>query len=249
MIPDQQLEAFLLKRMQAKTYWQVVSARQQEDLHLPRVVVSVSATQDPVLAQAAVFPCAVSVQIIADAREAADISAVSAIVETELFQAAVPYSVSTQRQVVLATGNLVVSGTGVPAADGVYEPDGESGGKARFTLEGGTTDEDSFSWDDLISGFWKLFNNSTFVIGSTEDVATPDLVEGDWLDGTTSEPVPAASVTPETETQTITETSETTGDENIAIFGTTLGDSSQQQADDRIEKTVSATIYARLKGI
>jgi len=60
---------------------QVVAMHDQAELILPRAVVVTSCNDDATLAQAAIFPCAVSVEVIAEARQDADIRTVSHEIE------------------------------------------------------------------------------------------------------------------------------------------------------------------------
>lgn len=79
---------------------------------------------------------------------------------------------------------MVVEGAGTAAANGTYLRDGDSGGKPRYTLVGGTTNEDSIVGGN--SG-WVIFNDETLSYNTGESVATPDLVVS-WTG--TNPPIP-----------------------------------------------------------
>jgi hypothetical protein len=89
------------------------------------------------------------------------------------------------------TGNMVVSGAGTAAVNGVYLRDGELNGKPLFIRQNAPDPEEMqyhVRWD---AGNWIVGSESYF---STQDVATPDLVTEWTVDGGEA---PAPTVTAE----------------------------------------------------
>lgn len=68
---------------------------------------------------------------------------------------------------------MVVEGAGTDAVNGVYFRDGDSGGKPRYTLVGGTTGIDAIYWS---GSSWFIEYDLIGLYYSGDDVATPDLV-------------------------------------------------------------------------
>jgi hypothetical protein len=88
MIPISETEKFLRDEIASVVRGvQVVTAREQAELVLPRIVIAGSIEPDPTLAQADVFPIEVEVTILADAREPADISPLVSIVSQKILGA------------------------------------------------------------------------------------------------------------------------------------------------------------------
>jgi hypothetical protein len=79
---------------------------------------------------------------------------------------------------------MVVEGGGTASINGVYLRDGDSGRLPRYTINGGTTDDDSISGDDgVLTGAppqWNIWGTAIPFpknhYGAIIDVATPDLV-------------------------------------------------------------------------
>lgn len=68
---------------------------------------------------------------------------------------------------------MVVEGAGTTEANGISLRDGELNGKPRYTLVGGTTDQDIIYAD---SGEWFLGSSGLDIYVGEEDVSSPDLV-------------------------------------------------------------------------
>lgn len=69
---------------------------------------------------------------------------------------------------------MIVEGAGTAGVNGTYLRDGDSGGKPRYTLVGGTTGDDSIQW---VGSKWSIISGGGLEkYESSEDVATPDLV-------------------------------------------------------------------------
>jgi hypothetical protein len=81
MIPTQAVEKFLQSIIAGRSGGvQVLIAKQQAKATLPRIEISATADQDPTLAQAGVFPISVSVVVMAEAREIANIQPLTQLV-------------------------------------------------------------------------------------------------------------------------------------------------------------------------
>lgn len=80
---------------------------------------------------------------------------------------------------------MVVEEAGTLAVRGIYPRDGENGGRAKYTLVGGAADADSIFW----TTFWSILNSNSSMYGSTDNVATPNLVTT-WLKDSGVEPLP-----------------------------------------------------------
>ena len=80
---------------------------------------------------------------------------------------------------------LTMNDTVVAAVRGVYLRDGDYEGKPRYTLEGGTTMQDSIFWDMFN---WVVTAGGIGVYSSDENVDSPELVQS-WVVETGSTPI------------------------------------------------------------
>jgi len=91
------------------------------------------------------------------------------------------------------TGNMIVSGAGSTAVNGIYAPDGTNDGKAKY--RGIVKTDATIGWNDGLNQ-WLIEESDEFGTNyySTNDVATPDLVTEWQID---NGDLPAPTVTAE----------------------------------------------------
>jgi len=90
----------------------------------------------------------------------------------------------------VATGNMVVTGAGTTAVNGIYIPNGTYLSRPRWKLTGAVTGTNlnAIYW---MGSYWQISNSSNYLYQSASDVASPELASG-WaaaFPGVT--PVPA----------------------------------------------------------